>query len=275
MEITTNGISVNVISESHSIPKNKIPILFLHGFTGSAEDWKFIFPTLNSIYFPISIDLPGHGKTKLLNTLEYYSTEGYLSIVKTVVDFFDISELIIVGYSMGGRTALSFANKYPQLIKALILESSTAGIDDETERELRIKTDSDIAKKIISDGMDSFVQYWLELPFFRSLKSLDELSYSKIIQQKKQNSEQGLADSLLGFSTGKMPSLWNKLNELKNNTLLIVGSLDRKFVRLNKEMNRLMPNSELIIIEDCGHNTHLENKREFTILVNKFLNNLE
>jgi 2-succinyl-6-hydroxy-2,4-cyclohexadiene-1-carboxylate synthase len=275
MIIATKEISINVVSESNLIPKNKTPILFLHGFTGSAEDWKFIFPSLNQKYFPIAIDLPGHGKTKLPNKIEYYSTEGYVNIVQTVIDYFNISELIIVGYSMGGRTALSFANKNPRIVKALILESSTAGIENKAERELRIKTDSDIAKKILNNGMEYFVQYWLDLPFFRSLKSLDEASYSKLIKQKKQNSEEGLSNSLLGFSTGKMPNLWEQLNELNNQVLLIAGSLDRKYVRLNKKMNRLFPNSELKTIEDCGHNTHLENKREFTILVNKFLNNLE
>ncbi len=275
MEITTNGISINVISEGDSIPQNKIPILFLHGFTGSALDWEFILSSLNPIYFPIAIDLPGHGKTKLPNKDNYYSTDGYVNVVKEVINYFNISELIIVGYSMGGRTALSFAIKNPSIIKALILESSTAGIEGEAERNSRIKSDSEIAKNILDNGIESFLQYWLGLPFFRSLKSLDELTYLKLIERKKDNSQEGLANSLFGFSTGKMPSLWSRLSSLKIPTLLITGSLDRKYLRINKKMKELLPNSELEIIENCGHNTHLENKREFTILVNKFLNNLE
>ena len=275
MEITTNGISINVISESDSIPKNKTPILFLHGFTGSALDWKFIFSSLNPTCFPIAIDLPGHGETKLPNTLEHYSTEGYVNVVQAVIEYFEITKLVIVGYSMGGRTALSFAVENPNIVKALILESSTAGIEDEVERNLRIKTDSEIAKNILNNGIESFVQYWLGLPFFRSLKSLDELTYSKLIERKNNNAEQGLANSLFGFSTGKMPSLWSRLNSLKTPILLIAGSLDRKYLRINKKMKELLPSSELEIVEDSGHNTHLKNKREFTILINKFLNNLE
>ena len=274
MEIATNGISINIISESNSVPADKTPILFLHGFTGSCEDWSFLFPSLNSKYFPIAVDLPGHGNTTVPNNHENFSTEEYSGIIQNVLDYFKISKVILVGYSMGGRAALSFATRNQEKVLGLILESSTAGIDDNSERAIRVETDRMLAEKILTDGIDSFVNYWMDLPFFRSLKSLSENKYSKVVQEKKQNSPQGLANSLLGFSTGKMPSFWSHLNSLTIPTLLIVGSLDRKYARINKEMNQLIPNSELEVIEDCGHNTHLENRKEFIILGNKFLSNL-
>jgi 2-succinyl-6-hydroxy-2,4-cyclohexadiene-1-carboxylate synthase len=176
---------------------------------------------------------------------------------------------------MGGRTALSFAVKNPQKVVALILESSTAGIENKTERNSRIKTDYEIADKILKDGIDAFVQYWLDLPFFKSLKSLSKKEYSNLREQKRKNSTTGLANSLKGFSTGKMPKLWNELNRLSFPTLLIAGSLDRKFVKTNKAIHQAIQSSELSVLENCGHNTHLENPEEFIILVNSFLNNLD
>ena len=275
MEIKTNGISVNVISESDSVPTDKIPILFLHGFTGSAKDWSFLFSSLNSNYFPIAIDLPGHGKTTVPNKADSFSTEAYTNIIQLVLDYFNIYKVVLVGYSMGGRSALAYTVKKNESVLGLILESSTAGIEDKREREIRIETDRMLAEKLLSEGMESFVHYWMEIPFFRSLKSLGEKEYSKLVLEKKQNSPQGLANSLLGFSTGVMPSLWNNLGSLSIPTLLIAGNLDRKFVRINKEMNHLIPNSKLEIMDDCGHNAHLEKGKEFVILVNKFLSNLE
>ncbi len=275
MEITTNGISINVISESNSVPIGKTPILFLHGFTGSGKDWSFLFSSLDSKYFPIAIDLPGHGKTIVPNNTNHFSTEAYKEIIQLVLDYFEISKVILVGYSMGGRAALSFTSKNSEKVIALILESSTAGIDDKKERSVRIETDRKLADNLLRDGIDSFVDYWMDLPFFRSLKSLDENEYSEVVLKKKQNSTQGLANSLLGFSTGTMPSLWSNLSSFTTPTLLIIGSLDRKYVRINKEMNQLIPNSKLEIMGNCGHNTHLENRKDFVILVNKFLSNLE
>lgn len=275
MEITHNGISINVISESKSIPSDKIPILFLHGFTGSCGDWSFLFSSLNSNYFPIAIDLPGHGKTIVPNSPDSFSTEAYSDIIQIVLDYFNISKVVLFGYSMGGRGALSYTIKNNERIIGLILESSTAGIDDERERATRIEADRMLAEKLNAEGIDFFINYWMEIPFFRSLKTLSENEYSEVVSKKKQNSPQGLANSLLSFGTGKMPSLWSHLSSLTIPTMLIVGSLDRKFVRINKMMNQNIPNSKLEIIDDCGHNTHLENRKKFIILVNKFLSNLE
>ncbi len=275
MEILSDGISINVICESEIIPSNKTPIIFLHGFTGSAKDWIFIFNKLSDKYFPMAIDLPGHGKTLVPDNLEFYSTEAYKNIISQVLQKFKIEKAIFVGYSMGGRTALSFAVDNPQKVKALILESATAGIEKETEKISRIKTDSDIANNILENGINQFVNYWMELPFFQSLKSLNAKTYQKIIENKKKNSIVGLANSLKGFSTGLMPSLWNKISRINFPTLLIVGELDRKYVRLNKEMTKKIKTSEMIVFSQCGHNTHLENPEDFTILTNKFLNNLE
>lgn len=275
MEITTNGISINVISENNSVPAYKIPILFLHGFTGNSRDWSFLYSSLNPMFFPIAIDLPGHGKTKVPNNTDNFSKESYTAIIHIVLDYFKISKVILIGYSMGGRTALTFATQNKEKVIGLILESSTAGIEDKRERAVRIETDRMLAEKILTDGINSFVNYWMDLPFFRSLKSLDENEYSEVVLEKKQNSLQGLANSLLGFSTGQMPSMWKQLDSLTIPTLLIAGSLDRKYVRINKEMTKLIPISKFEIMDDCGHNTHLENRKEFIILVNKFLSNLE
>ena len=275
MVVKTNGISINVISEGNSVPAEEIPILFLHGFTGSAKDWPSFFSSLNSKYFPMAIDLPGHGNTTVPNKSDSFSTEAYTKIIQIVLDHFKISKVVLVGYSMGGRTALSFTVKNNEKVVGLILESSTAGIEDEKERSIRMKTDHMLSDKIMTDGVDSFVNYWMDIPFFRSLKSLGEKEYSKLVLAKKQNSPEGLANSLSGFSTGKMPSLWSNLSSLTIPTLLIAGSLDRKFGRINTDMDQLLPNSNLEIINDCGHNTHLENREEFLILVNNFLSNLE
>jgi len=275
MEIKKNGKSINVISPTDKIPSGKIPIIFLHGFTGSAEDWLPFFEKLNNKCFPIAIDLPGHGKTELPNYVNHYMVGSYVDVINTVLDFFDIKKTILLGYSMGGRVALSFTVAYPEKVIALILEGATAGIENEKERETRKKNDAVLIQKLLTYGIDKFINYWMDLPFFRSLKSLNNKEYDEIIVRKKTNSSEKLANSLLGFGTGQMPPLWNKLASVKIPVLLLAGSLDTKFVRINKKMNKFIHDSTLMIIEDCGHNTHLENKEKFIILVNNFLKELE
>ena len=275
MEIKKNGKSINVISPNDKIPSGKFPVIFLHGFTGSAEEWSSFFGQINPDYFPIAIDLPGHGKTKILQDVDAYSAALYIDVINNVLEYFKIEKTILLGYSMGGRAALSYALAYPQKISALILEGATAGIENEKERETRIKNDTVLIEKLLSEGIDDFINYWMSLPFFRSLKSLSDDEYNKLVCRKKENSPRELAKSLKGFGTGEMPPLWSKLHLLEIPVLLIAGSLDTKFARINRKMNEIIPISKLAIMEDCGHNTHLENKEEFIILVNNFLKELE
>ena len=81
-------------------------------------------------------------------------------------------------------------------------------------------------------------------------------------------------NSLLGFGTGSMPDYWNMVKNINIPALLIAGANDEKFVTINKKLHEFIKHSQLEIINDCGHNVHLEKESEFVILVNNFLKTL-
>lgn len=261
---------INVIAPNIKIPRNEIPVLFLHGFTGCANDWDNIIKFLPNQVFPICIDFIGHGKSDLPEDVSFYETEAIIDQIKSVYEFFDIEKAVIVGYSMGGRVALSFVVKNPHQVLGLILESTSPGIMDIGERAQRKKSDKELAQIIMDNGVDKFIDYWMTIPLFDSLKSLKNDEYQRIVTRKKNNSKIGLSNSLLGFGTGTMSQLWDNLT-IQTKILLITGGLDSKFCELNKKMNRLMLESQHTVIENCGHNVHLEKPDEFIILVNKYL----
>jgi 2-succinyl-6-hydroxy-2,4-cyclohexadiene-1-carboxylate synthase len=175
---------------------------------------------------------------------------------------------------MGGRAALLYASQYPSKIKALILESSTAGIENTDEREERLMNDIGLAEKIENIGVEQFIKYWMRLPLFESLKSIPQEEYQKFVRNKLDNNKKELANSLRGFSTGKMVSLWNKLDGFSFPILLITGSLDKKFELIASKMKNLFQQSEHIVVAGSGHNVHLEKPKEFIKLVNNFLEKL-
>lgn len=249
----------------------KPTILFLHGFTGSSEDWSEIIPQIDSNFSSIAVDLIGHGKSDSPGDVALYKIDSIVRQLKSVIEKSALDKIILCGYSMGGRVALSFANKYPQLISGLILESSTAGIKNEDERSTRIKNDEQLAEKIIQFGIEEFIDYWLNLPIFELQKKLPKQKLEEIRASKLKNNPTGLANSLLGFGTGKMTPLWERLNNFFFPVLLLSGELDQKYCELNKEMNKLLPNSQHIIVDSAGHNIHLEKPSEFVIFVNQFL----
>jgi 2-succinyl-6-hydroxy-2,4-cyclohexadiene-1-carboxylate synthase len=272
MLLKTNNIKYNILLDEANLNSNRTPFVFIHGFTGRADDWSFIFNKLPNEFFPIALDLIGHGKTESPVNRDYYSTE---SIIKQLDDIFNQltnKKLILAGYSMGGRVSLSFAIKHPDKIKALILESTTPGIEDFAEKKERVEFDFLLAEIIKREGIESFIDFWLNTPLFESLKHLK--NYSEIIEKRLQNNIIGLSNTLEGFSTGLMPSYWNRLNLLNFPVMLISGELDSKYTNINMKMVNLFPNAIHKIAKEAGHNVHLEKPDHFSNFVRSFLEKL-
>lgn len=270
MKIAYKDICINLKSLRFENPKNDL-ILFLHGFSGSSEDWQTTADFINKKFNLAAIDLIGHGETDSPTDLYNYSADFISGMIEAAIQFYQKNNVVLCGYSMGGRAALHFAIHHPNLVKALILESSTAGIVNELERQLRIQKDNELAQFILSHSVSEFVDYWMNLDLFGSQKTIDKLILEEVRKAKMKNNPVGLANSLIGFGTGAMPVLFNELKKLNVKTLLITGSLDYKFVEINNLMTQLLPRSEHFSIEGTGHNTHLENPNKFCALLNTFL----
>lgn len=273
MKLNINGINHHILIDESKLDAEKIPVLFLHGFTGSSEDWQFIFDKIPDEFFPFAIDLIGHGKTDSPHDKKFYSCLSLISQIKSIIEFFHFSKIVLVGYSMGGRVALSFAVKNHSNLVGLILESTTAGIENINERKSRVENDFILAENILQNGIENFIDYWFNTPLFKKLKTLS--SFDEIIQKRKKNNPIGLANTLFSFSTGLMSNHWEKLNSLEVPTLLITGEDDEKYTSINKKMNSLIKNSSHKILQNTSHNTHLEKPELFTNLVIEFLNKLK
>jgi len=274
MKIEVNNISINVLIDESKLDQNKIPILFLHGFTGSAYDWDFILDKLTDEFLPFAIDLVGHGNSSSPSEQNKYNTNSIIQIIDGIINHLGFKKIIICGYSMGGRAALSYACSSPKKILALILESSTAGLKNINERDKRVRNDNILSLIITENGIDYFIDYWMNLPLFNTLSKLPINKFEQIVKRKLRNNKIGLANFLKGFGTGIMPSYWNRLNLIKSPVLLITGNLDKKFTDINYRMKELFPKVKYERVDNCGHVVHLEKPEEFIILINDFLQEL-
>jgi len=268
MKLNVNGIKFNVILNESDI-NNKIPIVFLHGFTGSANDWLFIFNQLPQNYYPIAIDLIGHGDSDSPEDNSHYTCGAIVYQINSIISQLKIERFVIVGYSMGGRAAISYSVKYPQKIIAAILESTTPGIEDISKKKCRVEHDLLLSDKIKKEGIDWFIDFWLKLPIFNSLKNKFDIDIIK--NEKTKNNVTGLSNSLSGFSTGLMNSYWEEIRLLEFPVLLLSGSTDQKFTSINKRMGELFQNAQHKILDGIGHNTHFENPQLFIKFVTEFL----
>ena len=250
--------------------KGKIPVLFLHGFTGSAADWIFLFDAVSPNVFPVALDLPGHGESLNLED-KFYSLKNLNIVINAVAEKFNFNQFILAGYSMGGRVAYRYAVNFPDKLLGLIIESATPGLAEKEFKEERLRADSELAVKIEEKGIEWFVDYWFSQSIFSSMKNLSEEKFEREKQKRLKNNPEELAKALLGGSQGKVEHVWNKLDKIKFPLLLIDGEYDKKYRFLNTLVLKEVPAGSRVTVKGAGHNIHLEKPEEFIILVNRFI----
>lgn len=267
--IPIRGLSIHVEMEGEpDLPT----VVFLHGFTGSTHTWREVRDELKGSYRTVAIDLTGHGKTTVPQHPERYCMEEQIEDLHSLFVELSLNSFYLVGYSMGGRIALAFTIHYPEFVKGLLLESSSPGLKEERARLERINADGILAKKIIQNGITSFVNNWENIPLFDSQKRLPATNRQAIREERLQQSELGLANSLLGIGTGSQNSYWESLHSIKRPVFLITGELDSKFVAIAREMKSLAPTWHHTIIPNTGHAIHVENPVFFATMIKEYLN---
>lgn len=264
-------IRLNELTYNVEICGTGEPLLLLHGFTGDGTTWSEVADQLKNDYQCIMPDLVGHGQTDAPADGELYKMANVVEQLRQLLDYFKIEQTHLLGYSMGGRLAIAFAIKYPDRVNKLIIESASPGLSLEQDRKKRRYNDAKLADFIINEGIAAFVDFWEEIPLFATQKDLPDTIKTKIRNQRLNNCEQGLANSLLYMGTGSQRSYWDELAQLTMDVLYIAGSLDEKFCIIAREMSQLTPCSKKVIVNNCGHTIHVEDCAKFGTIVSKFL----
>jgi 2-succinyl-6-hydroxy-2,4-cyclohexadiene-1-carboxylate synthase len=243
------------------------PLVMLHGFTGSSESWHDIAGLLADRFTIFMVDLPGHGQTSVPDDVNCYTfaaaSDGLARFIKTVVK----RPAHVLGYSMGGRLALYLGIEHPDIVRSLVLESASPGLEGEDGRAARVASDEALAERIEREGVPVFVEEWEKLPLWASQRTLPPATRERLHLQRLHNSRRGLALSLRGMGAGAQPSLWPQLKDLRCPTRLIAGGLDAKFVAINQRMAKSIAGSHLTIVPDAGHAVHLEQPQMFSEIV--------
>ena len=247
-------------------------VLFLHGFMGSAADWRNLMAAMRDRAFCVALDLPGHGASLGL-TPEAYTMEGSARAVLRALDDLEVESPVMVGYSMGGRLALFLALRFPRRCAGLFLESASPGLENAEERKVRRVADEEKAKRLQSEDFEAFLRDWYDQPLFVSL-SRDRELLRRTIELRRRNDPGELARSVRGMGTGSQASLWGELEGLAVPALAVAGGLDEKYVTISSRMTGINPQFETVVIPGAGHNVHDEAPAEYVAVLERFVSAL-
>jgi 2-succinyl-6-hydroxy-2,4-cyclohexadiene-1-carboxylate synthase len=247
------------------------PLLVLHGFTGSVRSWDGLRAALANQARVVAIDLIGHGHSAAPADAARYSFDWSVRDLLALLDELHLESIDVLGYSLGGRLALHLALHATGRVRRLILESASAGIQDDAERARRIASDAVLAERIEREGIAAFVNEWEAQPLLGLAPHVSQAVREAQHAQRLANRPVGLANSLRGMGAGQQASLWTSLPAVLGPVQLIVGQLDSRYCELGARLRAGLPSAELAIVADAGHTVHLDQPDRFYRLVEGFL----
>jgi len=243
-------------------------VIFLHGYTGSREDWVNQVNAASRNYMTIGVDHRGHGQTEAPKEEKDYSIKIFSEDVYALIKHLGVKQCCLVGHSMGGFMSLQFVLDHPDLVKALVLVDTSSGDFERAPgfEELRAKLD-ELARE---EGLEAAFQYDaahnpMRIERFKKHPDLREITRRKVLN----TSVDGYIYVARTF--GKWPPVTDRLNEIKVPTMIFLGEEDTGFIKASQTLKKSIANSELMIIPGVGHSPHEEAPDRFNQVFMDFL----
>jgi pimeloyl-ACP methyl ester carboxylesterase len=240
---TFRGTSFSFNSK-HSGPA----IIFLHGFLENQSMWDELTKKLPRAYRKICLDLPGHGASDNLGYV--HSMEDMAEVVKALADHLKLKRFFLCGHSLGGYVALAFAEKYPDMIKGLLLLNSTARADSDERKRNR-----DRAIETVKRQHKSYIRIAVPMLFrAKNRRNLRE-AVNEVKAQALTTSKQGVIAALEGMKI--RPDREVLLHFAPYNVLFVGAKHDPIIPQEHIEEQMKAHRVEPLLLEN-GHMSHME-----------------
>jgi 2-succinyl-6-hydroxy-2,4-cyclohexadiene-1-carboxylate synthase len=226
------------------------PLLLLHGFTGSPASWDDVLRTLpeRSVLRPA---LFGHAGAEP-------ASSSFDAEVTRLSACLPGEPAHLAGYSLGARLALALALRHPSAVSHLTLIGVHPGLTSEAERAERRRSDAELAERLESGQIASFVDFWESQALFASQVRVDAARRARKRAERLAHDPRGLAAALRATGLGAMPDLGEAIATFPKPLTLVAGELDTKFVGLARGIAACQPRAELVVVPNAGHDLLLE-----------------
>src|ERR1051326_6758050 len=266
-------------------PQTGQPVVFIHGFGAWSETWRKTLDALAEQGFHVyALDVPPFGFSEKVTTGKF-SRQDQAQRIIAVLDSLHLSQVILVGHSVGGRPTVEAALIQPQRIKALVLVDPAMGfgVDGQFEQNhpsfltkvfFAIKplrnsalaltvTNPLLTKKLLStfvadpNVLTPSLLAIYQKPFVVKDSTNRLGDWLKVLSQDQDNSQSA---NFANFSKLTMP------------TMLIWGNKDAITpLGQGQKLNQLIPKSSLVVLDGLGHIPQIENPDKFNAALLPFL----
>jgi len=228
------------------------PVVILHGLFGSSRNWSVLARKLARHYRVLTVDLRNHGQSSHAETMSYAEMAG--DIRQFLVER-GLEQTSLIGHSMGGKVAMTFALMYPSMVgKLAVLDIAPVAYRTEFH--------------MLLDSMAA-----LPLQELNTRPQADELLGLTIAdRQLRQFLLQNLVQDTAGFHWRiDLGALRDGLPDVSvfpsfpagrryTGPALFLGGSDSRHLQQNYQgaINELFSNARIHIIKDAGHWLHID-----------------
>ena len=238
-------------------------LLLIHGYGSWMYGYDEIFSLLTKKFLVLRSDLRGHGdsdkpilendyeSTKQLYTIEKFAEDNYL-LLKALGILDKFPKISVYGHSMGGMISQVFALKYPDIVKKLILGSTSYTMYSEG----MVKVLEDYKSGKLGNLRDSFVITARSAYTLRFKREHPEY-LEKEIEGKMKCPSQVIFAAMENFIYNF--NVKEQLKHLKVPTLILTGDKDSLVPAARSyELNELIPNSKIVVFKKQNHGINAE-----------------
>jgi esterase len=252
-------------------------VIMLHGFGVSGHMFDEFAERMQDDYHLLALDQRGHGDSDWAEDGDY-TREAFVDDLEGFREAVDIDRFILIGHSMGGLNAVSYANAHPDRVRALVLvdvgpESAKEGVDnivrftrgpDELDFEEFVEMAHRFNPRRSMENIRERMRH--------RLKQMDSGKYTWKFDARFRKSEPGLR---IG-STLSNDETWQLFRKVATPTLLVRGAeSDVLTQEVAERAVREMQRTRLTVVPAAGHSVPGDNPDAFTASVREFLADLK
>jgi 3-oxoadipate enol-lactonase len=233
-----------------------------HALGSNSDIWGYQLPLLTARFRVLVYDLPGHGESD--PPISEDSFDDLADDLAALLDHTGISQVTLVGLSIGGMIAQHFASLFPDRLQALVL-CSTGFQTDEAGKKIFGDRIAQVTERGIEPQVDGSMSRWFTPQFLSSAPATIEW----VKQMYRKTSPIGFINACRAIQD--LDTL-DRLPRITAPTLLIPGELDPAFpVSFSRTMQSRIKNAELSVLAGAAHIGNVERPHEFNEILYKFL----
>jgi pimeloyl-ACP methyl ester carboxylesterase len=261
MLVNVHGVRLHVLDEGQGDP----PLVFLHGNGGDVTNWAPQVAHFSETHRIVRIDMRGFGKSD--RTYGTLKVADYASDIDGILDQLGIERCVVVGLSLGGMTALQLAVDFPERFVGLVVSDSSARLDDGLREVIRTSMNL-----VLEHGLGPLLEAFKPALFAPATLEHNPEVVDGFLEQFASGDP---FQHYLGMRSLAEFDLLDAVEGITIPTLVMVGESDQTVPPpLSIELAEAMPNARLVVVEDAGHLTNLEQPERFNTEIDTLLASL-